>query len=124
MAEHECLELLELFESKQKYGTVKAYFRSGWNYVDLVSITIQIICMVMWGLFVLVHAETFEISDKPGGRYDVYHDPDNSKANFLRLYGNCYSYLPPGEDEVRTSLLPRVQHMQRMHRLGMRHARA
>lgn len=61
------LELLELFESKQKYGTVKAYFRSGWNYVDLVSITIQIICMVMWGLFVLVHAETFEISDKPGG---------------------------------------------------------
>lgn len=32
-----------------------------------------------------------------GGRYDVYHDPDNSKANFLRLYGNCYSYLPPGE---------------------------
>jgi len=94
------LELLELFESKQKYGTVKAYFRSGWNYVDLVSITIQIICMVMWGLFVLVHAETFEISDKPGGRYDVYHDPDNSKANFLRLYGNCYSYLPPGEDEA------------------------
>mmetsp|Transcript_38784 Transcript_38784/g.53872 ORF Transcript_38784/g.53872 Transcript_38784/m.53872 type:complete len:1579 (-) Transcript_38784:245-4981(-) len=94
------LELLELFESQQKYGTVQAYFRSAWNYVDVLSISIQIACVVIWWWsYVYSNASQFSVSEKPGGRYDVYADLD-ARANYLRLAGNCYSVVPDSEDAL------------------------
>jgi len=99
------LELSELIESRQKYGTIKAYFRSAWNYVDLLSITIQIVCVIYWWIFVFAYALPFDVSDKPGGRYDVYADLD-AKANFLRLGGSCYDdgAIPEGESAAQNAI--------------------
>jgi len=99
------IEMSELVESRQKYGTVKAYFRSAWNYIDLLSITIQIVCTIYWWIFVFAYALPFDVSPKPGGRYEVYADLD-AKANFLRLGGSCYtdSAVPDGESVEQNEL--------------------
>jgi len=82
------IELNELYTCRMKYGTVKVYFRSAWNYIDLTSIGIQIVCVIYWWLYVFLMAERFDVSKAPGGRYDVYNDLE-AKARFLRLAGNC-----------------------------------
>eukprot|EP00238_Polyblepharides_amylifera_P010194 CAMPEP_0196599430 /NCGR_PEP_ID=MMETSP1081-20130531/94852_1 /TAXON_ID=36882 /ORGANISM="Pyramimonas amylifera, Strain CCMP720" /LENGTH=1166 /DNA_ID=CAMNT_0041925201 /DNA_START=11 /DNA_END=3511 /DNA_ORIENTATION=+ len=98
------LEMKELVESHQKYGTVQAYFRSAWNYVDLLSIGLQIACItIWWWSYVYNNASQFSVSDSPGGRYEVYGDLD-SRANYLRLAGSCYSVVPDSEDEVLNEL--------------------
>mmetsp|Transcript_39231 Transcript_39231/g.47511 ORF Transcript_39231/g.47511 Transcript_39231/m.47511 type:complete len:1596 (-) Transcript_39231:688-5475(-) len=78
------IELTELVDSHKKYGTVKAYFRSAWNYLDLLSIAIMIACCITWWTFVLKFADPFKTSELPGGRLNVYGDLD-AKARYLRL---------------------------------------
>lgn len=111
------LELLELFESQQKYGTVKAYFRSPWNYVDLTSITLQIACMCFWWMYVLT-AINFDISPKVGGRYDVYHQVESSPARFLALHGEFITIPGVDEEPPTTMCSPKITRGEGFRQLG------
>lgn len=63
-------ELREILDSYFKLGSVAYYFRSFWNYIDILSIIANCLCIVTWVLFQLRTAKDFNVSMA----YDVYAD--------------------------------------------------
>mmetsp|Transcript_10216 Transcript_10216/g.33452 ORF Transcript_10216/g.33452 Transcript_10216/m.33452 type:complete len:1592 (+) Transcript_10216:74-4849(+) len=80
-------ESMDLFQAKREYGTYRAYFRSGWNYIDLASIACSISANILWWIFVFDLAETFDTEI----RYDVYYPlggQGDASARFFNLFDN------------------------------------
>jgi hypothetical protein len=62
-------ELREMFETHKARGSVRYYFHSVWNYIDVSNLALQLFLMLRWVAFATSHAPYF----KPQIDYDVYN---------------------------------------------------
>ena len=74
------LELYEIYKCYHAKGTIAPHFKSVWNFIDLVSIAMQLTTVALWWTFYFQGAKKFQANI----RYDVYASLD-SPANFLDL---------------------------------------
>ena len=76
-------ELSDLRRAKLTHGTYFAYFESGWNYIDLISIGITLTAICYWWSFVNIVIRNLNVEP----RYDVYQDLE-APARLLELSQN------------------------------------
>ncbi|GAQ78340.1 Ca2+-modulated nonselective cation channel polycystin [Klebsormidium nitens] len=63
-------ESLEMMEIYRETGSIKGYFGSLYNYVDILSITLMFVCIIIWIVFITTQAMPFSAK----ARYDIYQD--------------------------------------------------
>ena len=73
------MEIVELIQCIIATGSVKGYFESIWNYVDVLSITLFCVSIAMWGAMVTQFRKFNTLH-----RYDVYLN-NNQAARLLEL---------------------------------------
>lgn len=86
-------ECKEAFTTWRETGSLMVHFSSVWNYIDALSIGLQIAALVIWWDFVLTKANTFECDL----RYDVYKDlssPARLLQNNYDTDGGIFSLVP------------------------------
>ena len=77
---HVVLECHEMWACFQTTRSVSGYFQSAWNYIDVLSIALQIVCISLWVHLNFDLADSFSVKS----RYKVYADL-KAEARFLRL---------------------------------------
>lgn len=76
-------ELAELYTAHFRKGSFLLYFKSVWNYVDLLSIGMNLSCIISWLVFQVTLALPFDVDV----RYEVYSNL-SAKGRFLHLAGH------------------------------------
>lgn len=76
-------EFSDLRRAKKTHGNYMAYFESGWNYIDLISIGITFAAICYWWTY--VNVITRGVNVEP--RYDVYQDLE-APARLFQLSDN------------------------------------
>ncbi|KAK3242331.1 hypothetical protein CYMTET_47975 [Cymbomonas tetramitiformis] len=76
-------EARELGQEYWRTGTVSSYFKSIWNYIDVISIMLSWLISIQWTQFILTQAQPFTM--RP--RYEVYASL-TSDARWLKLHGS------------------------------------
>ncbi|CAI6000572.1 unnamed protein product, partial [Closterium sp. NIES-65] len=66
-------ELVEAFQCWLETGRITSYFRTLWNWLDVLSLTIQFIGIIMWFIISVQMAGGFQVQP----RYDIYVTGDS-----------------------------------------------
>ncbi|GJP51052.1 hypothetical protein CLOM_g10222 [Closterium sp. NIES-68] len=83
-------ELVEAFQCWLETGRITSYFRTLWNWLDVLSLTIQFIGIIMWFIISVQLAGSFQVQP----RYNIYVTGDSPFVWQLH-------YPPVGYDEAQ-----------------------
>ncbi|CAI5928090.1 unnamed protein product [Closterium sp. NIES-64] len=90
-------ELVEAFQCWLETGRITSYFRTLWNWLDVLSLTIQFIGIIMWFIISVQMAGGFQVQP----RYDIYVTGDSpfvwrvSRCDTLHVLPHLYAYSSP-----------------------------
>ncbi|CAI5997861.1 unnamed protein product [Closterium sp. NIES-65] len=90
-------ELVEAFQCWLETSRITSYFRTLWNWLDVLSLTIQFIGIIMWFIISVQMAGGFQVQP----RYDIYVTGDSpfvwrvSGCDTLHVLPHLYAYSSP-----------------------------
>jgi hypothetical protein len=56
------VEVWRVYSLRKASGSIWPYFKSGWNWVHLISNTLLSCCIIIWWIFATQHAKHFKIN--------------------------------------------------------------
>ncbi|KAK3244587.1 hypothetical protein CYMTET_45803, partial [Cymbomonas tetramitiformis] len=93
-------EISEMFTIYQETGKISPYFKSAWNYIDLVCISTNVIVGVMWIFFTFNQASSFNMKT----RYEVY----------LNLQAEARWLMESKEQQILQDVIDKFHEVTRM----------